>query len=275
MSLYLQRFFRMINSNRMLPDFIIIGGRRCGSTSLFNYLSENPSIGKSLRKEIHFFSTKQNKSIRWYKSHFPSIREKNSFIKKSNKQFICGEASPHYLSHPLAPLRIKKILPKVKMIVLLRDPVERAYSDFKHSDKETLSFEEALENEPIRLFGEEEKIKNDPKYISILQWNFAYATQGIYVKQIQNWLSYFPLEQFLFLRSEDLFLNPSEVLKNVYQFLGLEYFELKNYKKYNATDSSKKMKTETKIKLYDFFRNYNTELEELIGKKFYWNDNYV
>lgn len=256
---------------RMSPDFIIIGGRRCGSTSLYNYLIQHPCVAPALRKEIHYFSTKYHKGLSWYKANFPSTLYKWYFNKTKKKNLITGEASPYYLSNPHAPKRIYQTFPEVKLVALLRNPIERAFSDFKHSNEETLSFDEAIKKEETRLSGEKEKILSDPDYVSISHWTQAYIAQGIYVEQLKNWMEIFPKDQILILKSEDLFSNPENALKTVYKFLNLENFNLEEYKRYNYTDSLETMESSTRKQLEEYFKSHNEHLYEFLGRRFDWN----
>ncbi len=120
----LRKAFRAsTHSLRLMPDFIIIGAMRGGTTSLYSYLTEHPSIGSAYMKEIHFFDVFFNKGLYWYRSQFPSSVQKYYAEHVQKRSFITGEASPYYLFHPHAPKRIAKTLPQVKLIVLLRNPV--------------------------------------------------------------------------------------------------------------------------------------------------------
>ena len=112
---------------RLLPDFLILGAQRCGTTSLYNYLAQHPSVGPLvLEKGAHYFSTNYDKSLAWYRSHFP-MKWRAAAERRHGRPFVTGEGSPYYLFHPLAAQRVAKTLPHVKLLVMLRDPVERAY----------------------------------------------------------------------------------------------------------------------------------------------------
>jgi len=134
----------------MLPDFIIIGVQRGGTTSLYKYMTKHPKIIPALKKEIHFFDNKFGKGLSWYESQFMQ----NPFFcllkrKRKSEDTITGEASPYYIYHPHVPKRISKILPNVKLIAILRNPIERAFSHYNHEVRlgaEKLSFEDALKN---------------------------------------------------------------------------------------------------------------------------------
>ena len=144
---------------RLLPDFLIIGTQRGGTTSLYNYLVEHPGIGAASIKEVHFFDTPHFKQgLAWYRGHFPSAFQRY-YVERSLKHgFVTGEASPYYLFHPHAPKRVAGLMPQMKLIVMLRNPVDRAYSHYHHEvaggHEKLATFEEAIACEDERLAGE-------------------------------------------------------------------------------------------------------------------------
>jgi len=255
-----------------MPDFIIIGAQKCGTTSLFNYLKQHPCIFPTFRKEVHFFDLEFSKGATWYRTHFPSSLYK-AYIRQMRKQdFITGEATPYYLFHPVVPKRISEIIPQVKLIVLLRNPIDRAYSHYYHElrkGREALSFTDAIEREPERLHGETEKMLEDEDYYSFNHHRYSYRTRGIYVDQLKAWANFFPKEQMLILKSEDFYADPSTSLKQVLEFLNLPSWELKEYKKYNYANYPK-IEATTKKRLTDYFQRYNSMLYEYLGMDFDW-----
>ena len=110
------------------PDFYIIGFAKCGTTSLFEYLISHPNIHPPKGKEIDFFDRLYSRGINWYKVGFPFTIQK--FIEKVffRKKFLTGEATPRYIEHPHAINRIKQTTPNAKFIILLRNPIDRAFS---------------------------------------------------------------------------------------------------------------------------------------------------
>jgi len=259
---------------RMLPDFIIIGAQRSGTTSLFNYLGQHPEIYHSFPKETHYFSNHYQKGTDWYRSHFPlKIHKeiKESYLKR---KLISGEATPYYVSHPLAPERVHDLVPNVKLIVLLRNPVDRAYSHYYHQVKlgiEPLSFEDAIEAEAERISGEVEKIKQDNHYRSFYLQNYSYLYRGVYIHQLRDWLKYFDREQLMVLESEGFFGNPTQTLEQIYDFLGVSDFGLKNFKNYHHAQYPP-MISEIRKKLSDYFFPYNRELFEYLGVDPFWEN---
>jgi Sulfotransferase domain len=273
-------------SVRLLPDFIIIGAMRCGTSSLYRYLIEHPCIAPALRKEVHFFDRNFFRNgTNWYRQHFPSSLYKYYVRTLLRRDFITGEGSPYYVFHPHAAKRVFQTVPRGKLIVLLRNPVDRAYSHYHYEVKrgrETFSFEEAIEWEPKRLAGERERMLADQRYESLNCRYYSYVFRGLYADQLKNWLGLFPKEQFLFVRSEDFFASPSAILAETLQFLGLPAWEPSEFPKYNYAGYSRltaakynyapypKMNAETRARLLEYFRPHNQRLYELLDRDFEW-----
>jgi Sulfotransferase domain len=262
---------------RLLPDFLIIGTQRGGTTSLYHYLQAHPCLQATTTKEVHFFDRKYHKGLLWYRGHFPTVWEKSRAQQLQKQAFVTGEASPSYLFHPHVYKRVAQTLPHVKLIVLLRHPVDRAYSQYYHSIElghESRSFEEAIRDEQERTAQEREKILKDEHYQSYAYKHHSYLTRGIYVDQLQAWMSFFPREQFLILKSEDFYADPATTLKQVYTFLNLPVTELqsqkKEYKQLNNTSYSK-MDEALRTRLVEYFRPHNARLYEFLGTDFGWN----
>lgn len=247
-------------------DFIIIGEQRCGTTSLYNYLIEHPKISPAVTKEIHFFSLHYSKGIEWYWKQFPSLSQKYADKEKP----ITGESTPYYLFHPLAPKRIFNHLPDVKMIVLLRNPAERAFSHYNHAIRvgnESLSFREAIKKEPERLEGEEEKIRQGQH--SFNHQRLSYLARGIYAEQLERHFELFQKEQILILKCEDFFDSPQKILNKVLSFLDLDNFELESFKKFNFGNNPS-MDEKVRNELIEYFKPHNERLYKLLGVDFGW-----
>ena len=260
------------NQIRLLPDYMIIGAQRCGTTSLYHYLKQHPCVGPALLKEVHFFDINFSKGIAWYRAHFPSFLYKFLIKQISKQNFVTGEASPCYLFHPHAPKRVRKILPRVKLIILLRNPVDRAYSHYHHESRkgrEALSFEDAIEGEEERLRGELDKMLADDNYFSFNRQHYAYLSRGVYIDQLKTWMSLFPKDQFLIIKSEDFYEDPPRIYKQVLKFLNLPDWELKEYSKYNYAHYSK-IDVTTRKRLIDYFKPHNQRLYEYLGVNFDW-----
>ena len=280
----LKKFFRLLPGYihwtiaplKMMPSFIIIGAQRCGATSLFENLIQHPSIKKPISKDIHFFDNyygTYDLGFGWYRGHFPT----NIFgVVKDNKgdpTIITGEATPHYMFHPWCPKRVKDALPDIKLIAVLRNPVERAYSHYQQSVKmgyETLSFREALSKENFRLKGEKEKILSDPDYYSLHHNRFSYLSGGIYLLQLKRWRKLFPKKQMLILRSEDLFYDLFSVYDKVLEFLQLPKHRIHHPIHYNLGDYPP-INPVLRRRMVHFFKPHNKALYKYLAWDSVWD----
>ena len=250
----------------MLPDFIIIGVQRGGTTSLYQYIIKHPQVVPASQKELHFFDYNFNKGISWYQSQFIDDI-------KGDEHILTGEASPYYIFHPHAPKRISKIAPSVKIIVLLRNPVDRAYSHYCHEIRmeiEKLSFENAIKEERRRLEGEIEKMIHDETYHSFNHQNFSYLAREIYVDQLKVWNKFFAKDQILIICSEDFYTKPHTITNEVFDFLGISKHDLSVYKIFNH-ENHEPMNESTRKTLIEYFKPHNEKLYKFLNRNFGWN----
>jgi hypothetical protein len=258
---------------RSWPDFIIIGTQKGGTTSLYECLVQHPWVVPARVKEIRFFSRHFRKGPAWYRANFPTRLYKAYAKIALGQKLITGEATPYYMFHPLAPRRISELVPRAKFIALLRSPVDRAYSHYRHVVRkgiETLSFEEAIEAEPARLRGEREKMLADENYRGLKYGFHSYLARGIYVDQLKVWFDLFPREQILILNSERFFGDQATVFRQVLAFLDLPEWKLAEPKKSNSGIYAL-MKPATREKLIEYFNPYNEQLYDLIGQDYNWD----
>lgn len=254
-----------------LPNFLIPGAQKAGTTFLYYLLNQHPLVEPATKKEINYFDVNFSKGEEWYRSHFPprSIRDR--------AEVMSGEASPYYLYHPHAARRAARTVPRARMVALLRDPVERAYSEYHHryrEGRETLDFEAAIEAESERLDGELEKMLADEHYVSPNHRKFSYLSRGIYVGQIREWHRHFDASQILVLESERFFKDPGGVLERILEFLDLpewgpgpellEDFPTRHEGDYAPIPGA------TRRRLEEFFRPHNERLYEYLGEDFGW-----
>lgn len=221
-----------MSQSRKTPDFLIIGAQKAGTTSLFHYLKQHPDILTPEEKEIHFFDMRYERGIDWYQSFFSEA---------AASEKVTGEASPYYLFHPCVPGRVKAHLPDVKLIILLRDPVARAFSHYHHAVRmgfENVSdFFDAIALEESRLLGAEKNLAE-----GVIQQHFSfqhhsYISRGFYSHQIDRWLQHFPLSQMHFLQSETFFADPENALEGIFQFLGVANHEILKFDIFNQGET--------------------------------------
>jgi len=274
----LRRYGEMTSRLRPGPGFIIIGAKRGGTTSLYNYLLEHPSItplfpGRQRIKGAHYYDAEFARGPRWYRSHFPLTVGGRQVARPLAIPAITGEASPYYLFHPLAPQRLAREFPDVRLIVLLRDPVERAYSHYKERVRhgaEWLSFEAALDAEPARLRGEAERIVREPGYRSVAHEDHSYVAQGRYLDMLPGWFELFPRERFHIVASEEFYENPDRVVTDVWSFLGLAPGQLRSRARYNYHPAPD-LAAGTRQRLQRAFDEHRRGLEQLLGRALPWS----
>lgn len=265
----------LTNHIRVLPNFLIIGAAKCGTSSLYHYLTRHPCVAPAFRKEVYFFDRTFRRGMAWYRSFFPTLLEKYYAKKIYKKDLLTGESTPCYFFHPHAPQRTFRSIPEVKLIVLLRNPVDRAYSFYHMQFRrgiETLSFEQAIEREEERLQGELEKMLQDEYYFSFNRQNYSYLSRGIYVDQLKNWMRFFSKEKILILISEHMYTEPSKSFRQVLDFLNLPNWEPEEYKVFNSAPSLyPQMDLTTRKHLIHYFRPYNQQLYEFLGMHIDWD----
>ncbi len=266
----LKRIIRKVSSPlRALPNFLIIGAQKSGTTSLYNYLTNYPEILPALQKEIYFFDLHFNKGLTWYRKFFPL----RSNLNNNYKRFTL-EASASYLFYPHAPKRVKQTLGEIKLIVLLRNPIDRAFSNYKwekRRGRENRTFEEVISTEEELAKTEMRKMIKDENYYSYKYRNFAYLNKGIYVNQLERWVEYFPKSNLLVIESNELFKDPECVLKKISHFLGIQEWKLNEYPILNKSGDKSDMTDKTRKQLLDYFHPHNTKLFDFLNKRFPWD----
>jgi len=243
---------------RQPPTFMIIGTQKGGTTSLHHYLDKHHDVTMAFKKEVHFFDSFYFKGTDWYLAHFP-LRDEAAQT---------GEASPTYLFHPETPRRVHDAFPQVKLIALLRNPVDRAYShhqmEFRRGN-DPLLFEEAIAQEPERLRD------SNPDLAGGNWRRFSYLSRGMYAEQLARWLELFPREQFLFIKSEEFFREPGRLFDQVLRFLELPSRSLPKYRSHNSHPYDP-IRPETRARLARYYEPYNRQLYELLGRDFGWDE---
>lgn len=252
---------------RGLPSVLILGAQKGGTTSLFNYLVQHPDVHPPFGKELHYFDFHYELGTRWYRGRFP-------YTHRLANGSITLEASPYYLIHPLVPERAAKLLPAVKLVALLRNPIDRALSHYQHevrAGRETLSFAEAIDREAERLAGEEDRLQSEPGYYSYNHHRYTYTRRGLYLEQLRRWVQHFPRSQLLIIQSERLFSDPVATTARVHQFLGLRPQPLERYEPFLQGSYDRHMPPQLRRRLAAYFEPYNRELFRWLGEEFDWS----
>ena len=270
----------------MLPGFIIIGAQRAGTTSLFYYLRCHPDIEgpKSADasidwpKEVHYFDEHYSKGSDWYRSFFP-LEATRRRAQRRGHDLVAGERHPYYMFHPLVPERVAATVPDVRLIAILRDPIERAYSHYqlmRRTGREKLSFEEAIAAEPERLHGVQEKLAEEPLERASGHRKHhhhrhrAYVGRSMYAEQLERWLALFPREQLLALRMEDFAERPAEVYTESLDFLGARHWLPKNFRPRNIGGYAP-IDPNLRAQLAERFADSNARLAAMLGWERTWN----
>jgi len=265
---FIKAWRRATAGQRCLPDFIIIGAQKCGTTSLFHYLAQHPQLVPSWRKEVHYFDGglqegKDNyvRGPGWYRSNFPL----RAALAAGQQVF---EASPLYIFHPLAAERMAGMLPGVRLVLMLRNPSERAVSHYFHQQRkgrEKLSLAEALarEDERLALAGDQ---WNHPNFR-----HYSYKRRGHYAEQIQRYLDHFPRDSLLVISSERFFAEPRESLARVFDFLAVDNsFIVGNLQARNVSGNRTDVDPAIYQSLDTYFQPHNAALYALLGEDFGW-----
>jgi hypothetical protein len=255
-------------SFRPPPDFLVIGTKRGGTTSLGRYLFAHPMVtalfpARSAPKGVRYFDQYPDRSERWYRSHFATVLARGPALRPRK---LAGEATANYLWHPRAAERAERVAPDARILVLVRDPVDRAWSHWREQARrgvETCSFEEALEAEPSRLAAAWET--DDPTAAA----NVAYRAQGLYADLLPAWLERFG-DRVLVLVSEDLYEDPARVYREALAFLGLRPHDLGTYRAWNRRASDEAMPDGARRELEAAFAPANRRLEAILGRPLPW-----
>ncbi|MBM2821656.1 MAG: Sulfotransfer 1 protein [Thermoleophilia bacterium] len=257
---------------RARPTFLVIGAQKSGTTSLRRYLSGHPAVLCANPKELHFFNDAYHRGEWWYLAHFPWRTSALAERRRLGVRPAIGEATPAYLFHPRAAERVHAFDPQMKLVAVLRDPVERAYSQYQmqvRKRNETLSFDAVLSLEESDLALELDRIRDDPTYVSPTGLRRSYVARGRYAEQIELWLQFFPRAQLLVLTSEELLEDPSEVMSRVARFLGIPEHRADSYPLRGVRDYAP-MEAATRKRLESVFEPHNRRLEELLGRELPW-----
>lgn len=252
---------------RVLPNFYVIGTQRGGSTSMFIYLLAHEMVhGPRRAKGVHYYDTNFDQSIDWYRGNFPLQSVIDAQESEHGAAPAVGEGAPYYLFHPTIPQRIHDVTPDARMIAVLREPIARAMSHHNHEvarGNESLSLLDALDAEEGRLKGEEQRIIDDPTYVSKSHIFHAYVARGQYATQVQRYFDIFGRDQVLILDSAKLQSEPEATVRKATDFLGLPPLVGGSYPQYNKRNP-KPVDDEIRARFGTQFDESNEALREML-----------
>ena len=265
--------YRLLTSPlRMMPEFFIPGEAKCGTTSLYRYLTGHPCIFSADVKEPGTF-VDYGASPLLCRMHYP-IAWKKMLAGIVGRQCRAGEATANYLASEAAAKHVAMLVPKARIIVMMRNPVIRCFSDYQMMHAvgwEKQDFDEGIERHLEWM--------RDPKLEPLVKWAkttgegfLRFILRGVYVDNIATWQKYFPKEQFLFIKSEEFFEQPQRVLDGVFQFLGVQAFKINDFPVLRKGAYQIGMSRQTIQKLTEFYRPHNERLYQLIGRDMGWDE---
>jgi hypothetical protein len=268
--LHFARRLRTANE-RVLPDFLILGAQRAGTSSLHKYLVQHPMIHSNelAETEVHFFDAKHVPGAElagreaWYRAHFPRKRELGA-------QSRVFDSTPNYLFDPLAAQRIHDMLPQAKLLVLLRDPTQRAISHYFKSRRkgdESLDMLEAFQQEEARFERAMAQEIPPPRFV----FGQTYKSRGRYAEQLERYRKKCFPENMLVLVSEEFFSNPRATLRRVFEFVGVDAaFSVPDLTPENVGTNRQPVPGEVRGYLQNYFRPHNRALFDLLGRNLQW-----
>lgn len=264
---------RLSSSQRMKPNFLIIGAQKAGTSSLFKYLMRHGHFLRPLLKDVYFFDRNYRKGMEWYLSFYPSVAAQKQREGQLGGPVVSSEGATHYILNPWVPERVRQTFPDIKIIVLLRNPVQRAISHYFHNRRmgsESLtSALEAFQKEQERIEAEEKRLFSDPDYSSHDYDSYTYLTRGRYAEQLERWFEHFPREQFLILCSEQFYKDTDRHFRAVCKFIGIPEKSLDIYRA-EGKGTNRQEQPDAMEMARDYFRPHNEKLFELLGERYDW-----
>ena len=265
-------YYYLSSPFRVLPECFVIGVVRSGTTSLYHYLGQHPCIGSSAYDEIGYFDDNFHLGLNWYRSLFPTkfIRKK---IESEYKKFLTYDVTPFYIYNPLVVDRIFKFSPNAKIIAVLRNPIDRAYSNYNQKmqdegDTKT-TFEEII-NAEIEIIEKNKKNIDDYAFLVNTFYELLLA-RGFYAKQLEFWFKKFPRKNILLISSEELATNTDKTISEIFEFLEVPIQKISDLTKQNEIKYPK-MKDSTREILINFFKPHNEKLFGMLDRRFNWNE---
>ncbi|MCY4252486.1 MAG: sulfotransferase [Thaumarchaeota archaeon] len=267
---------RAVGRLHELPNAYIVGFQRCGTTALYSYLAQHPDVMAGFAKEARYFedAARHARGIGWYRSNFALSAQRALHERRTRRRAVIMDASAKYASHPHAMRRIAAVTPEARIVALVRDPIDRAYSHYRMNVvarpdvEEGMTFAQAIEAEESRVAGEYERMERDESYYSTRYFGYAYARGGLYAKMLAPWAERFG-ERLLVVEAESLRADPQGTVGRVAGFLGLERREVADTRERNV-GGGEGIDGDTRSRLAEYYREPNKDLEGLLGRRLAW-----
>lgn len=260
-------------SRRVLPNFFVAGAQRGGTTSLFIYLLRHPLVfGPRRAKGVHYFDTAYQRDVDWYRAQFPRQATLDRLARSHAVVPAVGEGAPYYMYNPTIAPRIAALIPDARIIMILREPLERALSHHNHERSrgfERLEPSDAFEAEPRRLAGELERIRSNDLYVSHRHIHFSYIGRSQYGDQVAQYLDIFGRDKVLVLDNARLKQDPAATVREATDFLGLPPLERAEYPRYNEK-AYDPVSPELRERFGVLFEESNARLAELVPGRLSW-----
>jgi hypothetical protein len=261
---------------RPVPELIVIGAKRGGTTSLWKYLDAHPGVLPTFPraeqiKGTYYFDEEWARGPRWYRSHFPTTWARRRAARRLGYAPIAFEASPYYLFHPHAPARAKRVAPDALIVAVLRDPVERAFSHWKErrNHTEDLDFVDALAAEAERTGGEEARMVADPRVVSPAHRHQTYVAQSRYAPMLERWFAAYGRDRVVVAIAEEFYADPQALCDELTDRLGLPRHDLGRPEPFNAEPSAD-MEEAVRAQLRSVLSPDIVAVERLLGRPVPW-----
>ncbi len=271
----LMRPMSLLGNSHVLPDFLIIGAAKSGTTSLFHYLLQHPGVAAPSVKEVAFFNSPNNYRLgeNWYRAHFPAKIAMQKLSNTLGYRALTAEATPSMNINTHAA-HAHALVPQARLIIILRNPVDRTYSHYQHQrrkiPREKLPFWDALQAEPDRT-AEDLRLNNiDPDKVGHLLRRYGYTHKSLYIDHIEHWLEYFPREHLKIVNFETLTREPQIVCDEIFQHVGLPAYKINQTRTLNPGAYKETMEDRCREYLTEYFRPYNRRLFEFLDEGWDW-----
>jgi hypothetical protein len=264
---------RLRKQTHMTPGFLVIGAQKAGTSSLFNYLIRHGSFIRPLLKDIYYFDREYDRGLGWYLSFYPTTAARLERERATTGPVVSGEMATHYLLNPWAPSRVRETFPDIKLVVLLRNPAQRALAHYYHNLRGGLETAagplEAFRLEEERIGRDLQRMVNDPTFYSCDVATYSYLARGRYAEQLRRWLACFPPEQMLVVCSERFFADTDAQFRRICGFVGIPERSLPSYP---AVGRGRNRRNDEDALAFarDYFRPCNQDLYELMQENYGW-----